>query len=77
MTVTISWISGIIATHYGAVPVFADAKTGILYLQRNFRIGDLLTKYDVKPSRQKTGGKMANLVEASRPRAKRALQTNQ
>jgi len=57
------------ATHYGAVPVFADAKTGILYLQRNFRIGDLLTKYDVGRY-MKTGGKMANLVEASRPRAK-------
>ncbi|HOI08743.1 MAG TPA: hypothetical protein PK213_16600, partial [Deltaproteobacteria bacterium] len=26
------------ATHYGAVPVYANAKTGILYLQKNFRM---------------------------------------
>jgi len=57
------------ATHYGAVPVFANRETGILYLQQNFRIGDLLTKYDVGRY-TKTGGKMANLVEASKPRAK-------
>lgn len=57
------------ATHYGAVPVFADAKTGILYIQQNFRIGDLLTKYDVGRY-MKTGGKMVDLVESSKPRAK-------
>jgi len=57
------------ATHYGAVPVYADAKTGILYLQRNFKIGDLLTKYDVR-RHMKTDGKMVNLVECSRPRSK-------
>jgi len=57
------------ATHYGAVPVFADKKTGVLYVQRNFRIGDMLTKYDVGRY-MKTGGKMMNLVEALRPRAK-------
>ena len=57
------------ATHYGAVPVFADAKTGILYIQQIFRIGDLLTKYDIG-RHIKSGGKMANLVEASKPRAK-------
>ena len=57
------------ATHYGAVPVFADGKTGILYLQRIFRIGDLLTKYDVG-RHMKAGGKMVNLAEASKPRIK-------
>jgi len=57
------------ATHYGAVPVFADAKTGILYIQRNFRIGDFLTKYDIGRY-MKSNGKMMNLVEALKPRAK-------
>ncbi len=57
------------ATHYGAVPVFANKETGVLYIQRDFRIGDLLTKYDVG-RHMKTGGKMVNLVESSKPRAK-------
>ena len=55
------------ATHYGAVPVFADAKSGILYIQKDFRIGDLLTKYDVGKY-MKAYGKMVNLVESSKPR---------
>jgi len=57
------------ATHYGAVPVYADAKTGILYVQKNFRIGEVLTKYDVLKY-MKAGRPMANLVEAARPRAR-------
>ncbi len=57
------------ATHYGAVPVFADAKTGILYTQKNFRIGELLTKYDIQRY-MKSGKPMANLVEAAKPRAR-------
>jgi hypothetical protein len=57
------------ATHYGAVPVFADAKTGILYVQKNFRIGELLTKYDIQ-TYMKADKPMANLVEASSPRVK-------
>jgi hypothetical protein len=57
------------ATHYGAVPVYADAKTGVLYLQKNFRIGELLTKYDVQ-RHMKADKPMVNLVEAARPRAK-------
>lgn len=55
------------ATHYGAVPVFADKDTGILYLQKDFRIGELLTKYDVFYYK-KSGKPMANLLEVSRPR---------
>lgn len=56
------------ATHFGAVPVYAESKTGILYIQKNFRIGELLTKYDVL--RHKRFGKpMVTLVEAARPRA--------
>ncbi len=55
------------ATHYGAVPVYADAKTGILYTQKNFRIGELLTKYDILRY-MKSGKPMANLVEAAKPR---------
>ncbi|HPD22766.1 MAG TPA: hypothetical protein PLP60_14015, partial [Deltaproteobacteria bacterium] len=50
------------ATHYGAVPVFADRQTGILYLQKHFRIGELLTKYDVL-RHKKSGKPMANLLE--------------
>ncbi len=57
------------ATHYGAVPVYADAKTGILYTQKNFKIGELLTKYDIL-RHMKSGKPMINLVEASRPRLK-------
>lgn len=57
------------ATHYGAVPVFADAGTGILYLQKHFKIGELLTKYDVQ-RHMKAQKPMVNLVEASSPRAK-------
>ena len=57
------------ATHYGAVPVFANKETGVLYLQKNFRIGDFLTKYDIIRY-MNTGGKMVNLVECSKPRAK-------
>ncbi|HHO77346.1 MAG TPA: hypothetical protein ENN05_13095 [Deltaproteobacteria bacterium] len=57
------------ATHYGAVPVYADKKTGVLFVQHNFRIGDLLTKYDIiKHINNK--GKIINLVEASNPRIK-------
>ena len=58
------------ATHYGAVPVFADRETGILYLQQDFRIGELLTKYDVLHYK-KSGKPMANLLEASKPRVAR------
>jgi hypothetical protein len=57
------------ATHYGAVPVYADAKTGILYTQKSFRIGELLTKYDILRY-MKSGKPMSNLVEAARPRAR-------
>jgi hypothetical protein len=57
------------ATHYGAVPVYADKETGVLYLQRDFRIGELLTKYDVVRY-MKSGKPMANLLEAARPRVK-------
>lgn len=57
------------ATHYGAVPVFADGQAGILYTQKNFRIGELLTKYDVLKYK-KSGKPMANLVEASLPRVR-------
>jgi len=57
------------ATHYGAVPVYADKKTGVLFVQRDFRIGDLLTKYDII-NHMKKGGKIINLVEASNPRIK-------
>ncbi len=57
------------ATHYGAVPVYANAQTGVLYLQKHFGIGDMLTKYDIV-RHMKSGGKMETLVEASRPRLK-------
>lgn len=57
------------ATHYGAVPVYADAKTGILSTQKVFRIGELLTKYDVLRY-MKSGKPMANLLELSKPRVR-------
>jgi hypothetical protein len=56
------------ATHYGAVPVYANAKTGILYLQKDFHMGGFLTKYDLGRY-LKSGGAMSSLVEISRPRA--------
>jgi len=55
------------ATHYGAVPVYANAKNGILYLQKDFRMGGMLTKYDLGRY-LKSGGPMSSLVEISRPR---------
>ena len=58
------------ATHYGAVPVYGNAKTGILYIQKNFQMGDLLTKYDLVRYMKKDGP-MDTLVEASRPRAQK------
>lgn len=58
------------ATHYGAVPVYANAQTGILYLQHNFRMGDMVTKYDLG-RHMKKGGAMSSLVEKSRPRAQK------
>lgn len=58
------------ATHYGAVPVFANPKTGILYIQKDFRMGDMLTKYDLGRYVKKSGP-MDSLVEASRPRAQK------
>ncbi len=58
------------STHYGAVPVYANAKTGILYIQKNFQIGEMLTKYDLG-RHMKKGGSMDSLVEASRPRAEK------
>jgi hypothetical protein len=57
------------ATHYGAVPVYADKVTGVLYIQRDFRIGEFLTKYDIVRHKN-TGGKMIDLFEISKPRAK-------
>ena len=56
------------ATHYGAVPVYANAKNGILYLQKDFHMGGMLTKYDLGRY-MKNGGAMSSLVEISRPRA--------
>lgn len=56
------------ATHYGAVPVYANATTGVLYVQSDFKIGDFLTKYDIV-RHMKSGGKMSNLLEISKPRA--------
>ncbi len=56
------------ATHYGAVPVYANASNGILYIQKDFRMGGVLTKYDLGRY-MKTGGAMSSLVEISRPRA--------
>jgi len=58
------------ATHCGAVPVYANAATGILYLQKDFRMGDMVTKYDLG-RHLKRGGIMSSLVEMSRPRAHR------
>ncbi len=57
------------ATHFGAVPVYANKETGVLYIQQDFRIGELLTKYDVGRY-MKSGRKVITLLEASRPRAK-------
>ena len=56
------------ATHYGAVPVYANAKNGVLYLQKDFHMGGMLTKYDLG-RHLKGGGAMSSLVEISRPRA--------
>ncbi len=56
------------ATHYGAVPVYANPTTGVLSIQRDFRMGAMLTKYDLARHLKK-GGPMETLVEASRPRA--------
>jgi len=56
------------ATHYGAVPVYANAGTGILYVQSDFKIGQFLTKYDIS-RHMKSGGKMTDLLETSKPRA--------
>jgi hypothetical protein len=57
------------ATHYGAVPVYANPATGVLYIQGHFKMGAMLTKYDLG-RHLKRGGTMVDLVEASRPRAK-------
>lgn len=58
------------ATHYGAVPVYANPQTGVLYIQKDFRMGAMLTKYDLGRHLKK-GGAMSDLVEASRPRAQK------
>ncbi|MDT8273065.1 MAG: hypothetical protein RRA35_07705 [Desulfomonilia bacterium] len=58
------------ATHYGAVPVYANPTTGIISIQENFQVGDILTKYDLGRFIKK-GGKMIDLVEASTPRVKK------
>jgi len=57
------------ATHYGAVPVYANTQTGILYTQKNFRIGEVLTKYDIL-SYMNAKKPMVDLAEASKPRIK-------
>ncbi len=58
------------ATHYGAVPVYANAKDGVLYVQKEYRMGDMLTKYDLGRHLKK-GGAMHSLVEISLPRAQK------
>jgi len=58
------------ATHYGAVPVYANPQTGVLSIQRDFRVGAMLTKYDLGRHLKK-GGAMSDLVEVSRPRAQK------
>jgi len=57
------------ATHYGAVPVFGDINTGVLYIQKDFKIGALLTKYDIVAFKR-SGGSMDSILEASIPRVK-------
>lgn len=58
------------ATHYGAVPVYANPKNGTLYLQKDFKIGDMLTKYDLG-RHLKRDGLLSSLVEISKPRSQK------
>jgi len=56
------------ATHYGYVPTSVDAQTGTIYIQRDFRIGDILTRFDLK-LHDDQGGPLVTILEASKKRA--------
>jgi len=56
------------ATHYGYVPTLVDAQTGTIYIQRDFQIGDILTRFDLK-SYADQGGPLITILEASATRA--------
>lgn len=55
------------ATHYGFVPVTKKMDTGEIFIQRDFQIGDVLTKYDL-PSYKKDPRKMITVIDASQKR---------
>lgn len=56
------------ATHYGYVPTLVDAQTGTIYIQRDFHIGGILTRFDLK-SYADQGGPLVTILEASETRA--------
>jgi hypothetical protein len=55
-------------THYGYVPTLADAQTGTIYIQRDFRTGHILTRFDLKLHAD-VGGPLVTILEASETRA--------
>lgn len=55
-------------THYGYVPTLVDAQTGTVYIQRDFRIGEILTRFDLK-LRAYVGGPLVKISAASEARA--------
>lgn len=56
------------ATHYSYVPTLADDQKGTIFIQRDFRIGDILTRFDLK-SYADRGGPLVTILDASKTRA--------
>lgn len=56
------------ATHYGYVPTLVNVQTGTIYIQRDFSIGGILTRFDLKLYADQ-GGPLVTILEASEKRA--------
>ncbi|MCG2769265.1 MAG: hypothetical protein ABIK79_15655 [Chloroflexota bacterium] len=51
-------------THYGYVPTLVDHQTGTIYIQRGFRKGEILTRFDLK-LRANVGGPLVTISATS------------
>lgn len=58
------------STHYGAVPIVVDAQKCNIYIQREFHIGEILTRFDLDLYKDK-GGPLVTILESSKARATR------
>lgn len=54
-------------THYGVIPVYRDPESGGIFMQKEFHMGGVLSKYDLQAYHY-GGGPMVSVIEASEKR---------